>query len=125
MGRTGADNHKFIYERLCDWSRGIMAQGGTQDWRSLLDRYLYDISVALQNSIDDISMQLKEDFAACEYAEIDSIPNKMRKVEKVVISVRSRDLETFNKFCDALEKTGHKALAIKLRGTVVYLQHDV
>lgn len=103
-----------------------MAQAGTQDWRNLLDRYLYEISVALQSSIDDISMQLKEDFAACEYAEIDSVPNKMKKVEKVVISVRSRDLETFNKFCDALEKTGHKALAIKLRGAVViYLLHDI
>jgi len=90
----------------------------TEDWRNLLDRYLYDLSVSLQNSIDDIVMQLKEDFAACEYAEIDSVSNKMKKVEKVVISVRSRELETFNKFCDALENTGHQRLAIKLRGTV-------
>ena len=91
------------------------------NWRNLLDRYLYDIAVALQPVIDDISMKLKPDLAACEYAEIDSVPNKMKKVEKLVNSIRSRDLATFNKFCEILEGCGHKKLAQKLQGVELYL----
>jgi len=86
------------------------------DWRNMLDRCLYDIAVALQPVIDDVSMKLKSDLAACEYAEIDSVPNKMKKAEKLVNSVRSRDLATFNKFCKVLEGCGHKSLAQKLQG---------
>ena len=86
------------------------------DWRILLDRYLYEIAVALQPVIDDIAMKLKSNLAACEYAEIDSVPNKMKKVEKLVNSVRSRDLATFNKFCEIVEHCGHKILAQKLQG---------
>ena len=92
------------------------------DWRRLLDRYLYDIAVALQPVIDDISMKLKPNLAACEYAEIDSIPNKMKKVEMLVNSVRSRDLATFNKFCEIVEGCGHKKLAQKLQGVELYIQ---
>ena len=92
------------------------------DWRNRLDRYLYDIAVALQPVIDDISMKLKSNLAACEYAEIDSVPNKMKKVEKVVNSVRSRDMATFNKFCEIVEGCGHQKLAQKLRGVELYIQ---
>lgn len=92
-----------------------------EDWRNLLDRHLYDIAVALQPVIDDICMKLRSDLAACEYAEIDSVPNKMKKVEKLVNSIRSRDLATFNKFCEILEGCGHKNLAQKLQGKELYL----
>ena len=87
-----------------------------EDWRTLLDRYLYDMAIALQPVVDDILMKLKSHLAACEYAEIDSVNNKMKKVEKVVNSVRSRDAPTFNRFCEILEGCGHKNLAEKLRG---------
>lgn len=86
------------------------------DWRSRLDRYLYDTAVALQPVIDDISMQMKSNLASCEYAEIDSVPNKMKKAEKLVNSIRSRDMSTFNKFCEIIEGCGHRKLAQKLQG---------
>ena len=86
------------------------------DWRKLLDRDLHEIACALQPVIDDISMKMKSNLAACEYAEIGSVPNKMKKVEKLVMSIRSRDLATFNRFCEVVEGCGHKNLAQKLQG---------
>ena len=87
-----------------------------EDWRSLLDRYLYDLAVALQPVVDDILMKLKSNLATCEYAEIDCVTNKMKKVEKLVNSVRSRDVATFNRFCEILEGCGYKRLTEKIRG---------
>ena len=86
------------------------------DWRDLLDQNLYDMAIELAPVIDGVCIQLKSRLSDYEYAEIDSIPNKMKKVEKLVDSVRSRDLVVFNNFCDALEACGHHNLARKLRG---------
>lgn len=89
------------------------------DWRDLLDQNLYDMAIELQPVIDGVCMQLKSCLSDYEYAEIDSTPNKMKKVERLVDSVRCRDLAVFNNFCDALESCGHHDIVRKLRGTMI------
>ena len=87
-------------------------------WRKKLDEYLYELSESLYTSVDGILMQMRPNLATSEYLEIDIATNPMRKVEKLIRSVRSRDLTIFNKFCDILKKSGHESLAEKLRGTM-------
>ena len=91
-----------------------MAQG---NWRVLLDEHLYDMAIELQPIIDDVCMKLRSSVTAYEYANFVSEANGMKKVEKLVDSVKSRDLAVFNKFCEALEDCGHSDLARKLRGS--------
>ena len=75
------------------------------------------MAIELQPIIDDVCMKLRSSVTDYEYANFVSEASRMKKVEKLVDSVKSRDLAVFNEFCEALEDCRRNDLARKLRGS--------
>lgn len=77
---------------------------------SALDKYNYKMTVQLTEVIDGLVSMLRPHMSYGEYQTINSESNPMKKIMKLIDSIRSRP-EMFVPFCDALKELKHDDLA--------------
>lgn len=86
----------------------------SETWKGALDKHLPELTERLPSVIDDVIRRIKRHISHNEYLKIKSITDPADKIEELLNAIRSRTLQDFYAFCEALVAVKQNDLAEKL-----------
>ena len=85
----------------------------SKPWKEALNKHLVEFTDRLPSVIDDIIRRMRCHISNEEYEEMKCV-NRIKRVEALIDSIRTRTIEQFNDFCQALVDVKQNDLAEKL-----------
>lgn len=86
-----------------------------ESFRVAVDGLMEELTNSLHTVVDDLQTKLHSHFTEGERQNIDSARTNISKVKALITAVKTKSIETYERFLAALDECNHTDVATKLR----------